>query len=143
MSKLTVDSHSQTDNPPAPWHDVPMQKWRDWRWQLSNRLNTVEEFAHFISLTESERAGLSAPDRFRVDVTPYFASLMDPEDPGCPVRRQIMPTAAELTPFTAEMVDSLSEDAHSPAPGLVHRYPDRVLMLVTTQMRELLPVLYP
>ncbi|MEZ4613000.1 MAG: lysine 2,3-aminomutase [Caldilineaceae bacterium] len=118
---------------PIRGENVPWDKWHDWRWQLSNRLNTVEEFAHVINLTEDEIAGLSAPDKFRVDVTPYFAALMDPDDPGCPIRRQIMPTGAELAPFQAEMVDSLSEDAHSPVPGLVHRYPDRVLMLVTTQ----------
>jgi lysine 2,3-aminomutase len=68
-----------------------------------------------------------------VDITPYFASLIDPEDPKCPIRRQVIPTAQELVPFNAEMADSLAEDAHSPVPGLVHRYPDRVLMLVTTQ----------
>jgi lysine 2,3-aminomutase len=100
---------------------------------MSNRLNTVDEFARVINLTEDEIAGLSARDHFRVDVTPYFAGLMDPEDPHCPVRLQIMPTAAELSPFQAEMTDSLNEEAHSPVPGLVHRYPDRVLMLVTTQ----------
>jgi lysine 2,3-aminomutase len=93
----------------------------------------VEDFARVIRLTSDEIAGLSAPGHFRVDVTPYFASLMDPDDPACPIRRQIMPTAAELVPFNAEMVDSLNEEAHSPVPGLVHRYPDRVLMLVTTQ----------
>lgn len=119
--------------PPEPWQAVPPEKWNDWRWQLSNRLNTVDDFALVIRLTDDEVAGLSAPDKFRVDVTPYFASLMDPHDPDCPIRRQIMPTARELVPFEAEMADSLAEDAHSPVPGLVHRYPDRVLMLVTTQ----------
>lgn len=116
-----------------PWQDVPLEQWQDWRWQLSHRLNTVEDFARVIRLTSDEIAGLSAPGHFRVDVTPYFASLMDPDDPTCPIRRQIMPTTAEMVPFDAEMVDSLNEEAHSPVPGLVHRYPDRVLMLVTTQ----------
>jgi len=78
-------------------------------------------------------AGLTNPGRFRVEVTPYFASLMDPLDPQCPVRRQVIPTADEMMPFEAEMADSLAEDSHSPVPGLVHRYPDRALMLVTTQ----------
>ncbi|MBP7960788.1 MAG: lysine 2,3-aminomutase [Caldilineaceae bacterium] len=119
--------------PPYPWQDVPMAKWNDWRWQLTNRLNSVEEMAKVVNLTEDEMIGLSAPGRFRVDITPYFASLMDRDDPNCPVRLQIMPTAKELVPFTSEMADSLNEDAHSPVPGLVHRYPDRVLMLVTTQ----------
>jgi lysine 2,3-aminomutase len=76
---------------------------------------------------------LSAPSHFRVDITPYFASLMDPDDPNCPIRQQVIPTNHELAPFEAEMADSLAEDAHSPVPGLVHRYPDRALMLVTTQ----------
>jgi lysine 2,3-aminomutase len=119
--------------PPHPWEDVPLEKWQDWRWQLAHRLNTVEELSQVIRLTADEVAGLSAPGRFRVDITPYFSRLMDPDDPNCPIRRQVIPTGKELMPFTAEMADSLAEDAHSPVPGLVHRYPDRVLMLVTTQ----------
>jgi lysine 2,3-aminomutase len=86
-----------------------------------------------IDLTAEERSALSGSVHFRVDVTPYFASLMDPRDPGCPIRRQVVPTIHEVVPSEAGMVDSLAEDAHSPVPGLVHRYPDRVLMLVTTQ----------
>jgi lysine 2,3-aminomutase len=68
-----------------------------------------------------------------VDVTPYFISLIDPTDPDDPVRRQVIPRSEEMQAFTAMMEDSLAEDRHSPVPGLVHRYPDRVLMLVTTQ----------
>jgi lysine 2,3-aminomutase len=115
------------------WGHVSDEQWRDWRWQLSNRLNSLEELAQVINLTDEEREGLSAPDKFRVDVTPYFATLMDPQDPLCPVRRQVIPLGRELRAFTSMMEDSLAEDAHSPVPGLVHRYPDRVLMLVTTQ----------
>jgi lysine 2,3-aminomutase len=113
--------------------DVPDDKWNSWRWQLSNRINSVEEFEKVIPLTGSERKALSAPGLFRVDITPYFISLIDPNDPDDPVRKQIVPTDLELVPFTAMMEDSLAEDRHSPVPGLVHRYPDRVLMLVTTQ----------
>ncbi len=119
--------------PPAPWEHVPLHQWNDWKWQLTHRLNTVDDFARVINLTPDEIAGLQAPDRFRVDVTPYFASLMDPDDPHCPIRLQIMPTGQELVAFDGEMTDSLAEESHSPVPGLVHRYPDRVLMLVTTQ----------
>ncbi len=118
---------------PLIWKGVGEAEWNDWRWQLTHRLNTIDDFARVIRLTPEEMAGLSAPGHFRVDVTPYFASLMDPDDPNCPIRRQIVPTVHELVPFEAEMADSLAEDAHSPVPGLVHRYPDRVLMLVTTQ----------
>jgi len=113
--------------------DVPEDKWSSWRWQLSNRINTVEEFEKVIPLSDSERKALSAPGLFRVDITPYFISLIDPDDPNDPIRKQVVPTAAEMVPFTAMMEDSLAEDRHSPVPGLVHRYPDRVLMLVTTQ----------
>jgi lysine 2,3-aminomutase len=115
------------------WADVPDERWNDWRWQLSNRLNTADEIGRVLNLTDDERAGLSAPDKFRVDVTPYFLSLIDPDHPSDPIRRQVIPTACEHEAFTAMMGDSLAEDRHSPVPGLVHRYPDRVLMLVTTQ----------
>jgi len=128
-----IEEPPGTRHPPHPWEDVPLEKWNDWRWQLAHRLNSVEELSRVIHLTPQEVEGLSAPGRFRVDITPYFASLIDPDDPACPIRRQVIPTDKEVVPFTAEMVDSLGEDAHSPVPGLVHRYPDRVLMLVTTQ----------
>ena len=113
--------------------DIPDEKWNDWRWQLSHRLNSVEDFEKILDLTESEREALSHRNLFRVDVTPYFASLIDPENPLDPIRKQMLPRASEILPFTGQMADSLAEDAHSPVPGLVHRYPDRVLMLVTTQ----------
>lgn len=119
--------------PPRPWHRVPLEQWRDWRWQMSHRLRTVSDFAAVIDLTESEISGLSQHGHFRVEIPPYFAALMDPSDPACPIRRQVIPTSLESVPFESEMVDSLGEDAHSPVPGIVHRYPDRVLMLVTTQ----------
>jgi lysine 2,3-aminomutase len=115
------------------WADVPDEKWDDWRWQLSNRINSLEEVAAVLNLTDEERAGLSADDKFRVDITPYFASLIDPDDPNDPIRRQVIPLGREQQAFTAMMEDSLAEDRHSPVPGLVHRYPDRVLMLITTQ----------
>ncbi|WP_424952075.1 lysine 2,3-aminomutase [Deinococcus sp.] len=115
------------------WAEVPDAQWYDWKWQLKNRVNSVEELEEVLTLTESERVGASAKGIFRLDITPYFASLMDPTDPTCPVRRQVIPTHHELETFTSMMEDSLAEDKHSPVPGLVHRYPDRVLMLVTTQ----------
>jgi len=113
--------------------EIPDEKWNDWRWQLSNRLNSVDDFEQVFPLTDSERKALSAPGLFRVDVTPYYVSLIDPDDPNDPIRRQVIPTAGEVDAFMGMMEDSLAEDRHSPVPGLVHRYPDRVLMLVTTQ----------
>ena len=117
----------------AAFADIPDEKWSDWRWQLSHRLNTAEEIEKVIPLTGSERKALQTQGLFRVDVTPYFISLIDPTDPDDPVRRQVIPRSEEMQAFTAMMEDSLAEDRHSPVPGLVHRYPDRALMLVTTQ----------
>ena len=108
------------------WEDVPDEKWNDWRWQLSNRVNDLEEIEKILELTDEEREGLSVPDKFRVDITPYFMSLIDPKDTDDPIRRQIIPLGRELRSFTGMMEDSLAEDRHSPVPGLVHRYPDRV-----------------
>ncbi len=135
---MKEDAQSESQEPPGlarnhPWKDVPPAQWNDWRWQIVHRLNTIEDFARVIHLTPEEVEGLSAPGHFRVDVTPYFASLMDPEDSNCPIRRQVIPTAQEMVSFDAGEADSLGEEAHSPVPGLVHRYPDRVLMLVTTE----------
>lgn len=107
--------------------------WSDWRWQLSHRLNTAAELEKIIHLTDSERQALQKTGLFRVDITPYFASLMDPDDPNCPIRRQVIPQMEELEDDFVSLADSLAEDTHSPVPGLVHRYPDRVLMLLTTQ----------
>lgn len=119
----------------APMYkDVPLEKWNDWRWQLSNRLNSVGDIGQVIHLTDSERKALErSSDLFRVDITPYFISLIDPENPDDPIRKQVIPTSAEGSAFRGMMEDSLAEDRDSPVPGLTHRYPDRVLMLVTTQ----------
>lgn len=118
----------------APFYNaIPESQWNDWRWQLSHRMNSAEDISNVLKLTDSELRALNARDLFRVDITPYYISLIDPDDPQDPIRKQIIPTAGEIVPFTGMMADSLAEDRHSPVPGLVHRYPDRVLMLVTTQ----------
>ena len=84
------------------WEDVPDAQWNDWRWQLSNRVNDLEEIEQILELTDDERAGLSAPDKFRVDITPYFISLIDPNDPDDPIRRQVIPLGREQQAFTGD-----------------------------------------
>lgn len=106
--------------------------WNSWQWQLKHRISSPEVLSEILNLTPEELEGLQAQARFRVDITPYFAGLIDPDDPNCPIRRQVVPLGRELESFTGMMADSLAEDDDSPVPGLVHRYPDRVLMLVTT-----------
>ncbi len=105
-----------------------------WQWQLAHRIQSAQELSRYVRLTEEEKTEIEAAGkRFRWAVTPYFASLMDPEDPNCPIRRQAIPTASELVPSPDGLGDPLCEDEHSPVRGLVHKYPDRVIVLVTMQ----------
>ncbi|MBN3942888.1 MAG: KamA family radical SAM protein [Nostoc sp.] len=106
------------------------ERWNDWRWQMRHRLTKLEHFQKLLRLSATEEQGLLiAPEKFAVAVTPYFASLLDPEDPLCPLRLQVIPRQEELIASPADMVDPCGEDNDTPVPGLVHRYPDRVLLL--------------
>src|SRR5690606_18282773 len=114
------------------WQHVPASDWQDWGWQLKNRITKLEDLERFMSLTADERAGvLFAAQKLSLAITPYFFNLIDRNDPACPIRLQMIPRAGESVLHAEEMLDSLGEDEHSPVPGLVHRYPDRVLFLVT------------
>lgn len=114
------------------WKDVTDGEWGDWRWQVRNRITDVETLKKAASLTPDEEEGARrCLERFRMAITPYYVSLMSPDDPHCPVRRQSVPTALELRTMMYDMVDPLHEDVDSPVPFLTHRYPDRVLLLVT------------
>ena len=114
------------------WQHVPQSEWRDWTWQLKNRLTTVEQLEQYMTLTPDEKAGCTfANQKLALAITPYFFNLIDRDDPQCPIRRQVIPRSGESVLTQEESLDSLGEDKHSPVPGLVHRYPDRVLFLVT------------
>ncbi len=114
------------------WSHVPESDWKDWTWQLKNRLTTAEHLERYMVLTPEEKAGCAVADhKLALAVTPYFFNLIDREDPNCPIRRQVIPRGEEMIVTEEERLDSLAEDEHSPVPGLVHRYPDRVLFLVT------------
>ena len=109
-------------------------EWNDWKWQFRHRITTVEALSHIISLGEKEREEIeSSLGLFRMAITPYFASLIDPEDPACPLRMQAVPSVYETHVQPWELKDPLSEKNDSPTPNIVHRYPDRVLFLVTRQ----------
>lgn len=114
------------------WADATDAEWGDWKWQLRNRITTGAELRRLLQPTAAEEEGLrAAGDAFRFGITPHYASLLDPGDPDCPLRRQVVPHGSELAVAEFEMRDPLHEDAHSPFPGLTHRYPDRVLLLLT------------
>lgn len=115
------------------WANTTDADWNDWRWQLKNRVTTVEQLEKLLpALSASERAGaILARSKLAMAVTPYFFNLIDPTDENCPIRRQVIPRLEETERAPWEMEDPCGEDSHSPVPGLVHRYPDRVLFLVT------------
>jgi lysine 2,3-aminomutase len=115
------------------WHDVSDADWNDWRWQLKHRITSADQLQRLMpTLTPEEFAGAKlANTRLALAITPYFFNLIDPADENCPIRLQVIPKLAETHTAPWEMSDPCGEDAHSPVPGLVHRYPDRVLFLVT------------
>jgi lysine 2,3-aminomutase len=115
------------------WEGVAAADWNDWRWQLKHRVTNLEQLETLLpSLTREERAGaVLARSKLAVAITPHFFSLIDPEDPLCPIRRQVVPRIEEGNTAPWETDDPVGEDSHSPVPGVVHRYPDRVLFLVT------------
>lgn len=114
--------------------NVSDAEWNDWHWQVSNRIETLDQLKQYISLTTEEENGVKESLKtLRMAITPYYLSLIDPENPHCPIRKQSVPTIAETHQSEADLLDPLHEDEDSPVPGLTHRYPDRVLFLITDQ----------
>lgn len=112
--------------------DVPEEQWNDWTWQAKHRIETLEELKKYIALTAEEERGIrDCLDSFRMAITPYYLSLINLNDPSDPIRKQSIPTEHELYFAPEEDADSLHEDTDSPVRGLTHRYPDRVLFLIT------------
>ena len=129
---MAVRSAKQAVPKSSPWKDVSPEQWNDWRWQMANTVRSVEMLKKVVTLTEEEEAGVQASlQRFRMAITPYYASLIDPHDPKCPIRLQAVPQKNEVVAAPNDLEDPLAEDEDSPVHGLTHRYPDRVLFLVT------------
>lgn len=116
------------------WKDVTQEQWDDWKWQVSHRITTLDQLKQVVNLTPEEEEGVKeALKTLRMAITPYYAMLMDPDDPKDPIRKQGIPTIYETYKSEADLEDPLHEDIDSPAPHLTHRYPDRVLFLITDQ----------
>lgn len=114
------------------WKNVTKKEWDDWKWQVQNRITTVDQLKEVVNLTPDEEAGVHESLKvLRMAISPYFAVLMDPDDPNDPIRMQAVPTIQETDFSTSDMEDPLFEDIDSPVHGLTHRYPDRVLFLIT------------
>ncbi|NSW91690.1 MAG: lysine 2,3-aminomutase [Firmicutes bacterium] len=114
------------------WKDVDTEEWNDWKWQIKNRIVSVEQLSKVIRISRQEQREINlCLERFRMAITPYYAMLIDPDDVNCPVRLQAIPSVKELVVQESDMADPLGEEIYSPVENIVHRYPDRVLFLLT------------
>ena len=121
---------AKADMRPGPDHP----EWTNWRWQMQNRIHSAEALREWIDPTDDELAAIERTgDTFRWNVTPYYADLMDPTDPLCPVRRQVVPTMDEFAPDIVDELDPLDETGHEPVKNLIHNYEDRVAFCVTAE----------
>jgi lysine 2,3-aminomutase len=112
--------------------EATLADWNDWRWQLRNRITDIDTLSRFLVLSEDEQIkGVESTKKLPMAITPYYTSLLDRENPLQPLRRMVVPVKAEYNYSPGEANDPLGEEHDSPVPGLVHRYPDRVLFLVT------------
>ncbi|WP_041453889.1 KamA family radical SAM protein [Anaeromyxobacter dehalogenans] len=118
--------------PRSIWADVPDALWNDWHWQQRERVIRLEQLERVLRVTPEEReAAVKTEAEFHMGITPYYAALMDPEDPTCPIRLQSVPTMGELNILASDLEDPLAEERDMPVPGITHRYPDRVLFYTT------------
>jgi lysine 2,3-aminomutase len=130
----TLDTSHRPFSSPGQgyWPDATPEQWNDWQWQMRHSVKSLEQLTGKIQLSGEEHAGvLLANTKLAMGITPYFFNLVDPLDPECPIRRQVIPRIEEMTYAPSDMADPCGEDHDMPVPGLVHRYPDRVLFLVT------------
>ena len=112
--------------------NVKPEEWNDWHWQVRNRITSVNQLKKYINLSIDEETQISnVLSKFRMAITPYYLTLMDPDNLNCPIRKQAIPSISEMTIGKNDLFDPLDEDKDSPVPGLTHRYPDRVLFLIT------------
>lgn len=130
-----VPDHILNRFPVAPrsiWKDAPEKDWNNWIWQQQKRVKNLEDLKKVIHVTDEEvKAYEGSVEMFNMSITPYYASLMDPDDPNCPIRLQAVPKIGELHVAPEDMEDPLAEERDMPVPGLTHRYPDRVLFYTT------------
>ena len=129
---LMETDHAFISHAPGRWPNATPEDWSSWHWQQKNRVTKLEELELHLKLTPEERAGvILSAHKLAMGITPHYFNLLDATDPDCPIRRQVIPRIEETQAHRSEMADPCGEDSHMPVPGLVHRYPDRVLFLIT------------
>ena len=112
--------------------NIDDSKWNNFRWQLQNRVTNLSQLENHLNLSNKERNGvILSGNKLSLSITPHFFNLIEADNPDCPIRKQVIPTVDEISVSSEEMSDPCGEDSHMPVPGLVHRYPDRVLFLLT------------
>ncbi len=117
---------------PAIWTDTPEKDWNSWVWQQQKRIKSMDQLEKVIKVTDEEHSAFQqSHEQFNMGITPYYASLMDPNDPNCPIRLQSVPKMGELNVLDTDLEDPLGEERDMPVPGVTHRYPDRVLFYTT------------
>lgn len=130
--KNTVRDRFKPAPRPSLWKDTPDSDWNNWIWQQQKRIKTMEVLEKVLNVTEEERAAFKeSNEMFNMGITPYYAALMDPNDPNCPIRLQSVPKQGELNILPMDLEDPLGEEKDMPVPGVTHRYPDRVLFYTT------------
>ncbi len=137
----TTVAECEVDEPPsttAPdirrrsYAHIPQKTWDDWKWHFRNRITSVEELSRHISLSSKELTQLRlVTEKYPISITPYYLSLINPDDHDDPIRKQAVPCFQEIALAGTGFEDPLEEKKHSVVPGLVHRYPDRALMVLT------------
>lgn len=132
ITKNTVRDRFLNAERPDIWKEAPDRDWNNWIWQQQKRIKSMDQLEKVINVTEEERnAFAQSHEMFNMGITPYYASLIDKDDPNCPIRLQSVPNKGELFIHPSEMEDPLGEEANMPVPGVTHRYPDRVLFYTT------------
>jgi lysine 2,3-aminomutase len=130
--KNTVRDRFKPAPRPAVWADASDKDWNNWIWQQQKRVKSMDQLEKVIHVVQDERDAFEkSHEMFNMGITPYYAALMDPNDPNCPIRLQSVPKMGELTILPTELEDPLAEEANMPVPGITHRYPDRVLFYTT------------
>lgn len=124
--------HAPKSRIEAAFGQIASEDWNDWRWQQRKRFRLIDQLEHVINVSEGERTAFEKSNAmFHMGITPYYASLMDKDDPKCPIRLQSVPQMGELDILSSDLEDPLAEERDMPVPGITHRYPDRVLFYTT------------
>jgi lysine 2,3-aminomutase len=132
VTKNTVRDRFKSAPRPAVWKDAEAKDWNNWAWQQQKRIKTIDQLEKVVPVMPEERQAFEqSNEMFNMGITPYYASLMDPIDPNCPIRLQSVPKLGELLILPMDLEDPLAEERDMPVPGITHRYPDRVLFYTT------------